>query len=67
VRMARARSVEISADRPFHMHIDGEYVGEQSEPMRFDVLDRVLPVLCMKDRPARTGAPLEEIIPHSAG
>jgi len=67
VRMERARRVEISADRPIHMHIDGEYVGEQSEPVRFDVLERKLPVLFLKDRPARTSEPLERILPDSRG
>lgn len=62
VSMRRARSVEVSADRPFHMHIDGEYIGERTESLHFGILDRVLPVLCMKDRPARTSRPLEKIL-----
>jgi YegS/Rv2252/BmrU family lipid kinase len=62
VTMRRARRMEISAARPFHMHIDGEYVGEQSEPIHFTVLDRILPVLSMKNRPVRTQQPLEKIL-----
>jgi len=62
VSMKRARELTVTASRPFHMHIDGEYVGEFTGPLQFRVLDRVLPVLCRADAPARTMYPLERIL-----
>jgi YegS/Rv2252/BmrU family lipid kinase len=54
VTMMRTRDVTITAERAFHVHIDGEYLGEEMGPLRFRVLPRALPVLCAKDLPTRT-------------
>jgi diacylglycerol kinase (ATP) len=53
VQMRRSREVTLTAERPFHMHIDGEYVGMHTGPIAFRVIDRVLPVL------SRPGVPLQ--------
>jgi YegS/Rv2252/BmrU family lipid kinase len=45
VTMRRTQSVTISAERPFHVHVDGEYLGETRGPMHFRVIPRCLPVL----------------------
>jgi len=58
VDMRRSREVTLSAERPFHMHIDGEYVGMHTGPVEFRVIDRVLPVLSRPGMPLRyTDAP----------
>ena len=62
VEMRRARAVDIAAEHAFHVHIDGEYIGEHAGPMRFEVLDRVLPVLVMKRGTNRTSRPLETLL-----
>lgn len=53
VTMRRTSEVTIEAERPFHVHIDGEYRGEQRGPMRFRVIPRCLPLLCRRDKPPR--------------
>ncbi len=62
VTMRRTHEVSIEAERPFHIHIDGEYLGEQKGPLRFRVVPRCLPVLCRTDAPVRACHPLEPII-----
>ena len=62
VAMRRARRVDIAAEHAFHMHIDGEYIGEHAGPVRFEVLDCVLPVLVMKRGTNRTSRPLETLL-----
>jgi YegS/Rv2252/BmrU family lipid kinase len=51
VQMRRTRSVTVESAGPLHMHIDGEYLGDQRRSTTFTVLDRRLPVLCKKDAP----------------
>jgi diacylglycerol kinase family enzyme len=51
VEMRRTRSVMVESDGPLHMHIDGEYLGNDRRSISFTVLDRRLPVLCKKDAP----------------
>jgi diacylglycerol kinase (ATP) len=62
VAMRRTPEVTIEAERPFHVHIDGEYKGEERGPLRFKNIPRCLPVLCSKHSPARTRGGLEKII-----
>lgn len=62
VLMRRTSEAVVEAGRPFHVHIDGEYRGEQTGPIRFRTVPRCLPVLCAKDTPARTRGGLEKII-----
>jgi YegS/Rv2252/BmrU family lipid kinase len=61
VVMRRCREIAVSGARAFHMHLDGEYVGEQAEKLRFRVIERALPVLFAGDRPARLSRPRERI------
>jgi len=51
VDMRRTRSVTVESEGPLHMHIDGEYLGDERRSISFTVLDRRLPVLCKKDTP----------------
>ena len=51
VEMRRTRSVTVESDGPLHIHIDGEYLGDERRSISFTVLDRRLPVLCKKDAP----------------
>jgi diacylglycerol kinase (ATP) len=62
VMMRRTPEVTIEADRPFHVHVDGEYLGEQKGPLRFRVIPRCLPLLCRRDAPARTKHPPTKIL-----
>jgi len=61
VVLRRCREIAISGERPFHLHLDGEYVGEQTGPLRFRLWERALPVLFASDRPARLSRPRERI------
>jgi diacylglycerol kinase (ATP) len=61
VLMRRTSGVTVEADRPFHVHIDGEYRGEQRGPLPFTVIPRVLPVLCRRAGRARARAGIERI------
>jgi diacylglycerol kinase (ATP) len=62
VLMSRSTTVTVASDQPFHMHIDGEYMGTQASPVRATVVPRVLPVLCMKDAPIQAQHPIEQIL-----
>lgn len=61
VSMGRATRVTITADQGYHMHIDGEYVGEQTEPLTLTALPHRLPVLCTSSH--ATGAAVSQILP----
>jgi diacylglycerol kinase (ATP) len=52
VTMRRTRALTVDCDEPLHIHIDGEYLGDEQRTITFRVLDRRLPVLCKKDSPA---------------
>jgi diacylglycerol kinase (ATP) len=62
VVMRRTPEVTIEAERPFHVHVDGEYRGEQKGPMHFRVIPRRLPLLCRRDAPSRTKHPPSRIL-----
>lgn len=62
VTMRRSSGVTIESPRPFHVHIDGEYMGEQSGPIHFRVIPRILPVLCRRDAPTRAKQPPTRIL-----
>lgn len=62
VQMRRSRRVSISAQRPFHMHVDGEYVGEHTGPLEFTLIDRALPVLTLPGVPLRYTDPPSRIL-----
>jgi len=62
VRMRRSRRVSVAAQRPFHMHIDGEYVGMHAGPIEFRIMDRVLPVLTRPGVPLRYTDPPQPIL-----
>jgi YegS/Rv2252/BmrU family lipid kinase len=62
VVMRRTRSLTVESSDPLHLHIDGEYLGDEHRVIYFTVLDRRLPVLCKKDRPVLCGQPLSRIL-----
>jgi len=62
VTMRRSAEVTVTAERPFHVHLDGEYLGEQTGPLRFRALRGRLPVLCKRDAPARTAHGIVDIL-----
>jgi YegS/Rv2252/BmrU family lipid kinase len=49
VEMRRTRSLTVTCDEPLHVHIDGEYLGDDYPTLSFKVLDRRLPVLCRRE------------------
>jgi len=63
VTMLRVKSLTVACGGPLHCHIDGEYTGDSHNPISFTVLERRLPVLCMKNEPTRLLHPLEKILP----
>jgi len=62
VTMRRTRSLTVDCDEPLHVHIDGEYLGDEHRSISFRVLDRRLPVLCKKDAPTLTKHPVERLL-----
>lgn len=62
VEMRRTRSLTVKSDGPLHVHIDGEYLGDEHRTISFRVLDRRLPVLCKKNEPGKFSQPIEKIL-----
>ena len=62
VTMGRTRSLTVTSDGPLHVHIDGEYLGDERREISFSILDRRLPVLCRKDVLGRFSQSLEQIL-----
>jgi diacylglycerol kinase family enzyme len=60
--MRRTRSLTVTCEEPLHLHIDGEYLGNEHSKISFTVLDRCLPVLCRKDAPALFSQSLQKIL-----
>lgn len=54
--------VRISAERPFPIHVDGEYLGRRAEPLALAIIPRCLPVLTRADGVARHTHPLEKVL-----
>ena len=62
VEYHRGESVSISADRPFPLHIDGEYLGRRDTPLVLRVIERCLPVLCLRGGRATGEEPLQKLL-----
>jgi diacylglycerol kinase (ATP) len=62
VTMRRTPSVAIECAGPLPLHIDGEYMGDETRSIRFSVLPAILPVLCKKEAPTRLSRRLEKIL-----
>jgi YegS/Rv2252/BmrU family lipid kinase len=56
----RGARITIAAERPFPIHVDGEYLGRRDTPLALAVIPRCLPVLCKGNGAA--GAPWEKIL-----
>lgn len=54
--------VRVVAERPFPLHIDGEYLGRRAEPLDVSLIPRCLPVLSRAGGSARHTHPLERIL-----
>ena len=54
--------LRVSAERPFPMHIDGEYLGRRETPLDVTVIPRCLPVLSRAGGSARHVHPMEKIL-----
>jgi diacylglycerol kinase family enzyme len=62
VTMLRVPSLTVECEHPLHLHIDGEYLGDDKSPLSFTVLEGRLPVLCLKDKPPVLSRPLVKIL-----
>lgn len=62
VTTIRTAGVSFTSPQSFHVHLDGEYIGERAE-IKFSVRERALPVLCQSEKPARLSRGLEPILP----
>jgi len=64
VAFQRGARITITGDRPFPMHIDGEYVGRRDTPLELSVVPRCLPVLGLQKKgTAVIAAPRARILP----
>jgi diacylglycerol kinase family enzyme len=63
IELYRGESVTISADSPFPIHIDGEYLGRRDTPLELRIVKRVLPVLCLRGGRTLESQPLERLLP----
>ncbi|HXV14512.1 MAG TPA: diacylglycerol kinase family protein [Candidatus Krumholzibacteria bacterium] len=54
--------VRVSAQRPFPLHIDGEYLGRREKPLEVSVTPRCLPVLSRAGGVARHTHPMERLL-----
>jgi diacylglycerol kinase (ATP) len=62
VQMHRTRTLTIESRGPLHVHIDGEYLGDDRRSMTFTVIDRLLPVLCRSEAPGRFTQPVQQLL-----
>jgi diacylglycerol kinase family enzyme len=62
ITMHTGTRLRVSAERPFPMHIDGEYLGRRAEPLELAVIPRCLPVLSRAGEGARHSHPMEKIL-----
>ena len=58
----RGARVTIAAERPFPIHIDGEYLGRRETPLAMSVMPLCLPVLGMKNGAASIATPRVKIL-----
>ena len=63
----RGATMTIAAERPFPMHIDGEYLGRVAGPFTMKVVGRCLPVLCRRGGTAWRHGELERLLPGAGG
>ncbi len=62
VSMYRTRALNVECPEPIHMHIDGEYMGDDFSSLDFTVLDRQLPVLCKLEPPGLYSQPVQKLL-----
>jgi diacylglycerol kinase (ATP) len=58
----RGAAITVSAEEPFPVHIDGEYLGRYERPLSLSIVTRCLPVLCRRDGTARRTGDVEKIL-----
>ncbi|NIM20766.1 MAG: YegS/Rv2252/BmrU family lipid kinase [Candidatus Latescibacteria bacterium] len=62
VEMRRVTSLTIDSHTPYHLHVDGEYLGEKPWRLRIFVRERVLPILCLRRGPTRAKHSIVKIL-----
>jgi YegS/Rv2252/BmrU family lipid kinase len=62
IELYRGESITISADSPFPIHIDGEYLGRRNTPLALRIVKRCLPVLCLGGGKTLKNEPLERLL-----
>jgi YegS/Rv2252/BmrU family lipid kinase len=62
IEFYRGESITVSSNRPFPVHIDGEYLGRRDTPLELKILGRRLPVLCLRGGRILRDAPLETLL-----
>jgi len=62
VTMYRTRALRVECPEPIHMHIDGEYMGDDFSSLEFTVRDRCLPVLCKQEPPGLYSKPEQKLL-----
>ena len=66
IEFHRGATVTVSADEPFPVHIDGEYLGRYEHALAMSVVRRCLPVLSRADGTARHTGRMERILGGAA-
>jgi YegS/Rv2252/BmrU family lipid kinase len=62
IDLFRGEAITISADAPFPIHIDGEYLGRRDTPLDMRIMNRCLPVLCLGGGRILEDQPLERLL-----
>jgi YegS/Rv2252/BmrU family lipid kinase len=62
IEFHRGESITVSSDLPFPIHIDGEYLGRRDHPLVLRILERRLPVLCLRGGRILRDHPLERLL-----
>jgi diacylglycerol kinase family enzyme len=60
----RGAAITIAAERPFPIHIDGEYLGRLAGPFEMKIMGRCLPVLSRRGGAAWREDELERLLPR---
>ena len=62
IEFHRGESITVSSDKPFPIHIDGEYLGRRDTPLELRIMKRVLPVLCLRGGRTLRNQKLERLL-----
>jgi YegS/Rv2252/BmrU family lipid kinase len=62
IELYRGESVTISAESPFPIHVDGEYLGRREKPLAMRIMRQCLPVLCLPGGPRSRAYHVESLL-----